>query len=360
VVRADPGQIEQVLMNLVVNARDAMPEGGKLTIETSNAEIDDEYAANHVGIQPGPYVRLTVSDTGFGMDERTQARVFEPFFTTKAKGKGTGLGLSTVYGIVKQSAGNVSVYSEPGLGTSFKIYLPRELSAKPVPIGEAKRSSKPRWGTETVLVVDDEEGMRRLAIRALTESGYTVLSAANGDEAIRVCEERDGEIHLLLTDVVMPNMSGRVLSQKISILRPAIKILYMSGYTDEAIVHHGVLDPGTRFLGKPFTAADLAQKVREILDNSAADGRTVGQAAEGIEDIVPDKRNIDPESLRSLPPGFLGKMLKAVAAARYDEILALIETIGVSSPDVAETFRRMANLFDYEGLREILDQKKDG
>ena len=279
---ADPGQIEQVLMNLVVNARDAMPEGGKLTIETSTVEIDEEYAARHVAVKPGPYVQLTVTDTGYGMDQQTKARLFEPFFTTKEKGKGTGLGLSTVYGIVTQSGGKIWVYSELGQGTTFKIYLPHELSAtKATPI---KPPTVPRrlTGTETILVVEDEEALCQVAKRALDAAGYTVLTARDGKEAILTCAEHVGDIQLLLTDVVMPGMSGRALVQEVLKTRPTLKILYMSGYTDDAIVHHGVLDTGTHFLAKPFTAADLTRKVREVLD-------------EGITNLA------DGESMRSIP-----------------------------------------------------------
>jgi two-component system, cell cycle sensor histidine kinase and response regulator CckA len=265
-IMVDPGQIEQVFMNLVVNARDAMPEGGKLTIETSNVEIDEEYALRHVAVTPGSYVQLAITDTGCGMDEQTRARLFEPFFTTKAKGKGTGLGLSTVYGIIKQSGGNIWVYSELGIGTTFKVYLPRDDSAtmlvttKPPPV--PRRST----GIETVLVVEDEEALRKVAERSLEGAGYRVLTASDGDEAMLTSARYPGDIHLLLTDVVMPRMSGRTLAQELAKARPAMKVLYMSGYTDDAIVHHGVLDAGTHFLAKPFTAADMTRKVREVLD----------------------------------------------------------------------------------------------
>jgi two-component system, cell cycle sensor histidine kinase and response regulator CckA len=254
-----------VLMNLVVNARDAMPDGGQLTIETANVEIDAEYAARHVAVSPGPFVQLTVTDTGCGMDAQTKARLFEPFFTTKAVGKGTGLGLSTVYGIVKQSGGNVWVYSELGRGTSFKIYLPRELA---VSATTAKPAAMPMQltGTETILVVEDEEGLRKVALRALTKVGYTVLSAVDGAAALQVAASYAGDIHLLVTDVIMPHKNGRELARILLQSRPALKVLYMSGYTDNAIVHHGVLDAGTHFLGKPFTAPDLTRKVRAVLD----------------------------------------------------------------------------------------------
>ena len=268
--RADPGQIEQVIMNLVVNARDAMPEGGKLTIETGNVEVDEEYAARHVAVRPGSYVQLVVTDTGCGMDAKTKARLFEPFFTTKEKGKGTGLGLSTAYGIVKQSGGDIWVYSEPGGGTTFKIYLPRDRSAAQVTATKPPTVPRQSTGTETILLVEDEEALRRVAERALAAAGYTVLTAAGGEAALQTSAQHAGEIHLLLTDVVMPQMSGKALAQQLCRARPPLKVLYMSGYTDDAIVHHGVLDPGTHFLGKPFTAADLTRKVREVLDSAIA------------------------------------------------------------------------------------------
>ena len=351
---ADPGQIEQVLMNLVVNARDAMPEGGKLTIETSNVEVDEDYTAAHVAMKPGSYVRLAVSDTGCGMDEQTQSRIFEPFFTTKERGKGTGLGLSTVYGIVKQSGGNIWVYSELGQGTTFKVYLPRDLSATAATT--LKPSTAPRLsrGTETVLVVEDEEALRKVALRTLGSAGYTVLTAGNGEEALLTSAKHVGDIHLLLTDVVMPRMSGRVLAQQLAAKRPTVKVLYMSGYTDDAIVNHGVLEAGTPFLAKPFTSTDLAQKVREVLDigvTELADGREAAakDLAEGREE-----QPLDKDALQALPPDVLGKLHGAVTAARYDEIVELIETIRLSEPSVATVLRRMADAFDYDGIRKFL------
>jgi two-component system, cell cycle sensor histidine kinase and response regulator CckA len=266
VVWADPGQIEQVLMNLIVNARDAMPAGGKLTLETSNVELDEDYAARHVAVKPGAYVQLVVTDTGCGMDATTKARLFEPFFTTKEQGKGTGLGLSTVYGIVKQSGGNIWVYSELGLGTTFKIYLPRlESAVAAAPMIKAAMTCT--VGTETILVVEDEEAIREIAKRILYLAGYTVLAAANADDALLICKAHQGKIHLLLTDVVMPQMGGRMLAERLTLACPGIKVLYMSGYTDDAIAHHGTLDAKTHFIAKPFSAAELTKKVREVLDS---------------------------------------------------------------------------------------------
>jgi two-component system cell cycle sensor histidine kinase/response regulator CckA len=266
VALADPGQMEQVLMNLVLNARDAMPRGGKLTIETSNAELDEEYAAQHLGVKPGPYVMLAVTDTGCGMGPKILERVFEPFFTTKEKGKGTGLGLPMVYGIVKQSEGQISVHSEPGKGASFKIYLPRDLSARAREPTRTAPVSTRTAGTETILVVEDEEALLRVAKRGLGQAGYTVLTAGDGEEALRIAAAHPGTIHLLATDVIMPRMGGNALATELSKSRPGLKILYMSGYTDDAILHHGVLEPGTHFLAKPITSVDLVRKVREVLD----------------------------------------------------------------------------------------------
>ncbi|HYQ04807.1 MAG TPA: PAS domain S-box protein [Polyangiaceae bacterium] len=262
-VLADRNNVEQVIMNLVVNARDAMPIGGKLTIETGNVHLDAEYARVHPGATPGPHVMLAVSDTGVGMDRATQARIFEPFFTTKAVGKGTGLGLSTVFGIAQQSGGSVWVYSEPGKGTTFKVYFPvvdAELEAGMPVLTPATR------GTETILLVEDQEQVRAVAHAILKRSGYRVIVARHAAEALLLCDAHVEPIHLLLTDVVMPNMSGAELAKRAVLVRPAMKVLYMSGYTDDSVVRHGILESEMAFLQKPFTPETLTRKVREVLN----------------------------------------------------------------------------------------------
>ncbi len=264
-VKADVGQIEQVVMNLVVNAKDAMPSGGKLTVETLDVELDESYARRHVDVKPGPYVMISVSDTGAGMTPEVRERIFEPFFTTKEVGKGTGLGLSTVYGIVKQSKGHIWVYSIQGKGTTFKIYLPRVDE----PLEELRKGvfkeELPR-GNETILIVEDEEEVRKLAGKILGRQGYRILETFNGEDALVACERSGSPIHLMLADVVMPGMSGSELAKLLKPLYPEIKILYMSGYTDDAIVRHGVLEKGVNYIQKPFTMEGLARKVREVLD----------------------------------------------------------------------------------------------
>ncbi|HVP77376.1 MAG TPA: PAS domain S-box protein [Thermodesulfobacteriota bacterium] len=264
-VKIDPGQIEQVVMNLAVNARDAMPSGGKLTIETANVELDEHYARNHIDVEPGRYVMLSVSDTGVGITPEVRDRIFEPFFTTKEKGKGTGLGLSTVYGIVKQSGGNIWVYSEPGHGTTFKIYLPRVDEPLEELREKIMREELPH-GSETILVVEDEEKVRALTVEILGRQGYRVLDASQGDDALAISEKHKGPIHLFLVDVVMPGISGTELAKHLMSLHPETRILYMSGYTDNVIVHHGVLEKGLNYIQKPFRIDELTRKVREVLD----------------------------------------------------------------------------------------------
>jgi signal transduction histidine kinase len=264
-VKADPGQIEQVIVNLCVNARDAMPHGGKLILETANVDLDDMYAAARPDARPGPHVMLAVSDTGHGMDAETLSHMFEPFFTTKGLGQGTGLGLATVYGIVRQVGGQVMVYSEPRQGTSFKVYLPRqdEVGAEapaPEPVGPAPT------GSETVLLVEDETALRVLIHEVLTGAGYRILQAAAADEALAAAGAHPGHIDLVLTDVILPAMSGRQMADALRAVRPRTRVLFMSGYTDDAISHHGILEPGTHFMEKPFTADTLLRKVREVLD----------------------------------------------------------------------------------------------
>jgi PAS domain S-box-containing protein len=268
-VKADPGQIEQVILNLAVNARDAMPQGGRLTIETANVTLDESYARLHAPVQPGDYTMLVITDTGIGMDTETQSRIFEPFFTTKGT-KGTGLGLSTVYGIVKQSGGYIWVYSEPGRGTSFKVYMPHvtaeEVAAVEKPAAPAVVPLE--TARETILVVEDEVNLRRLTRQFLENQGYTVLEAADGAEAVQICVAHQGIIHLLLTDVIMPGMNGRELAHRVSEIRPNMKVLYMSGYTENAIGHNGTLDAGITLLQKPFTLHALKAKVREVIDKT--------------------------------------------------------------------------------------------
>jgi PAS domain S-box-containing protein len=262
-VKADPSQVEQVIMNLAVNARDAMRDGGQLTIEVRNVELDESYARSHASVEPGLYVMLAVTDNGHGMDAETQAKIFEPFFTTKGPGRGTGLGLSTVYGIVKQSGGHIWLYSEVGRGTSFKIYLPRVEGEVVTATPLTPRSTR---GRETVLLVEDDEQVRALARETLQLGGYRVLEAASPDAALTLARLHTGAVDLLLSDVVMPGMNGRALADRVLVLRPGLKVLFMSGYPSSAIVHHGVLEPGAWFLQKPFTPGSLARKVREVLD----------------------------------------------------------------------------------------------
>jgi CheY-like chemotaxis protein len=270
-IKADPGQMEQVIMNLVVNARDAMPNGGRLTVETANVDLDVAYASDHATVKPGRYVMLAVSDTGMGMSPETVAHIFEPFYTTKESGSGTGLGLSTVYGIVKQSGGYIWVYSEVGRGSSFKVYLPRvEQAAETLPA--VKPASGDQRGSETILLVEDQPQVRELARMALSEKGYMVLVTSSPEDAEKVCARNDAEIHLLLTDLIMPGMTGRELAKRLTVRRPRMRVLYMSGYTFGIVAQGGantaMLEDGVAFLQKPFTPSALCEKVREVLDRS--------------------------------------------------------------------------------------------
>jgi PAS domain S-box-containing protein len=265
-VKVDATQMEQVIINIAVNARDAMPEGGHLIIETANVVIDENYVAGHLGMQPGDYILLAISDTGCGMSPDIKAHIFEPFFTTKPIGKGTGLGLATVFGIIKQNGGDIWVYSEEGLGTTFKIYLPSARELKPAPVNPALAEDM-LSGSETVLLVEDDLAVRQVIRWALTQKGYTLLEAQDGAAALNLVANQPGPIHLLLTDVIMPAMSGKELARQVVQIRPDIKVLFMSGYTNESIAHHGVLDPNIAFLQKPFTPISLARKVRAVLDS---------------------------------------------------------------------------------------------
>jgi CheY-like chemotaxis protein len=264
-IMADPGQVEQVIVNLVVNARDAMPKGGQLTIEVRNVELDETYARQHSDARPGAYVLLAVSDTGCGMDDATIARVFEPFFTTKGEA-GTGLGLATVYGIVKQSNGHAAVYSEVARGTTFKVYWP-QMQERPIALRKSHVSLNvlPR-GQEMILLVEDEDAVRVLVRHVLTSCGYLVLDARDGVDAVRVAEQHQSRIDLLVTDVVMPRMGGREVAERVAITHPGIRVLFLSGYTDDAVVRHGILEAEVAFLQKPFSPASLTAKVREVLD----------------------------------------------------------------------------------------------
>lgn len=269
-VEADPGQIEQVLVNLAVNARDAMPDGGRLLIEVENAELDEEYAYMHPDTEPGAYVRLKVSDTGTGMDKETIQRAFEPFFTTKGKGEGTGLGLATVYGIVTGAGGRIDIYSEPGMGTTVKVHLPARSAVPGASKGQARE--RPAGRGEVILVVEDEPGVRRMAERILTKGGYSVLGTGGGEEALEVCRKADPPIHLLLTDVIMPGMLGTELVERIKVLRPELGVIFMSGYSHEVLAPEALAEQnGTAFIEKPFNAAELLRAVRDLLEAGAGE-----------------------------------------------------------------------------------------
>jgi CheY-like chemotaxis protein len=267
-IKTDPGQLEQIIMNLAINARDAMPQGGRLTIETANVRLSEIFTRRHPDLKPGAYVRLIVSDTGIGMDQMIMSHLFEPFFTTKEAGKGTGLGLATVHGIVKQNNGHITVHSEPGRGSSFKLYFPQ---VKESILVEETNEGRPRkyQGTETLLIVEDEAIVRELAHRILSQRGYHVIAAGNGQEALQICRNYDEPIDLMITDVVMPGMSGRDLAEQAAPIRPDMKILFISGYPNDIIAEHGILSDGISFLQKPFSPDSLTAKVQGILDRPA-------------------------------------------------------------------------------------------
>jgi len=273
-VNIDPGQLRQIIMNLAMNGRDAMPQGGRLTIETSNILLDSKHVNHHIDILPGSYVQLSVSDTGTGLSAETKQHLFEPFYTTKEVGHGTGLGLATVYGIIKQSCGNIEVYSEEGIGTTFKIYLP-QFRGKIEPVKSQSKLLKLLRGKETILLVEDEEMVRNLTTEILELSGYTVISVQNGIEALKICDSGDNKFDLLMTDVVMPQMGGRELSEKLSARFPNLSILLTSGYTDDAVVRHGVIESTSNFIQKPFSPDSLTIKIREILDKAGEDRKSV-------------------------------------------------------------------------------------
>jgi len=344
-VYVDPGQFEQVIMNLVVNARDAMPRGGNLTIETVNLILHEQDAAEHHGIAPGPYVMIAVTDTGVGIDKETISRIFDPFFTTKAEGKGTGLGLSTVYGILQQSGGHISVDSEPGTGTTFKVYLPR-TDRRSSPAASDQLSDTSYRGDETVLLVEDEEQVRAVARAILRQRGYNVLEAQNGGEAFLISERFDATIHLLLTDVVMPRMSGRELAERLRASRPEMKVLYVSGYTTDTTVLHGMLEAGVAFLQKPITPDVLASKVRDVLDGvkrNSVSLRFWSMSGKPANSGTPDKRECAPlpplaaAALEPVPPA---SPLEAVAEhgrAELDDAddkAAVLQALLESAPDL--------------------------
>jgi two-component system cell cycle sensor histidine kinase/response regulator CckA len=354
-VMADPGHLDQVLMNLAVNARDAMPEGGKLTVETKNVELDAVYGHRHSGMQPGPYVLLAVSDTGCGMDAETQSHIFEPFFTTKEPDRGTGLGLATVYGIVQQCGGHIEVESEPGRGATFRIYLPR-IEGPVQPERKASEWGGLSLGSETILLVEDEPLLKGLLEQALRMHGYTVLEAMRGDEALRLCEQHAGAIDLLLTDVVMPGMNGRELAQRIVALRPEIKVLLMSGYMDDAVVRHGVSDGSIALLRKPFTPGALAGKVREVLGSSAAGNSgflvspALGDRSVKLKALIVD----DSEMIRSL----LKQLLPLTGLAEFQLIEARDgvegwEILSENTMDLVFVDREMPGMNGIDFIRKV-------
>jgi PAS domain S-box-containing protein len=360
-VEADPGQVEQVIMNLAVNARDAMPNGGQLTLETADVVLDRAYAREHVEVTPGSYVMLAVSDTGVGMSEEVKAHAFEPFFTTKGKDKGTGLGLAVVYGIVKQSEGHIAIESELGIGTTVKVYLPRLERAVEAATHEPTAQPLVR-GTETILVVEDEKAVLALACRTLRKCGYTVLEAGDPEEALHRSGEHAGPIHLLLTDMVMPSMSGRELAERLLPLRPEMAVLYTSGYTDDAIVQHGVLGSGVPFLHKPFTPPVLARRVRELLDTVSAhvppveseagfDPQQADEAPEGYADEVP----LPHDAVSGLSGELVAAMQQATLSADIERLYELIGQVETHDARVAAELRGLAGNYAYDALLDLFD-----
>jgi len=350
--KADRGQLEQVIMNLAVNARDAMPGGGRLTVETANVEVDAAFVERHLGSKPGPHVRLTVTDSGSGMDQTTLVRMFEPFFTTKPAGKGTGLGLATVYGIVKQSGGGIWVDSVVGQGTTFTIHLPRTEDADE----EEPRLPKvapATSGNETVLIVEDEEAVRNVARRILVAAGYQVQVAADGAAALQICAQLPRPVDLLLTDVVMPGMSGRQLVDHLAPQVPQLKVVYMSGYTDNAIVHQGVLDPGTHFIAKPFTREELLARVREALAGGVAPASPIAPSPAMAP--VRDQAEVAGQDITALPELLRLSLRNAAIAARCDDLLGLVETVATGHPAIAAELRRRIDGYDYAGILQMLE-----
>jgi two-component system, cell cycle sensor histidine kinase and response regulator CckA len=348
VARAAPGQIELVLMNLVVNARDAMPAGGELHIETANAVIDAGSPLVGQGIAPGDYVKLFVADTGIGMDAQTRGRIFEPFFTTKGIGKGTGLGLLMAHGIIKQSGGGITVESEPGRGTLFELYLPRDADARVTPSPQTLPFPRETRGNETILVVEDDEALRSAAKRSLAEEGYTVLEAEDGQDALAVAKRHQGAIHLLLADLIMPRMGGRALAVELLRARSQLKVLYVSGYCDEVDLSPDLPAQGAHLLAKPFAGSELTRKVREVLDGRGGGSAT---AAPGAEGAVSDQGE---PLLEGLPAAAVDRLREAVQSARYDEMVEVVESIRATHAQTAAKLAGMIERFEYDGLWRLM------
>ena len=354
VVFADPGQVEQVIMNLAANARDAMPDGGRLTVTTENVEVPPGAVRASEDAPPGVYVRLSVTDTGCGMNESVRARIFEPFFTTKEKGKGTGLGLATVYGIVKQSEGHLEVSSTVGSGSTFQLYLKRlEGTLASQPMSPAEEELPPRGGQETILVVEDSEQVRNLAARTLRSVGYDVIVAPDGRAALRQCETLPGPIHLVVSDVVMPVMGGEELAERLAIIRPTTKILFMSGYTGTSFRRQPLLDPQTNFLEKPFVMDDLLRKVRHLLDLGSPSGTGANERADdAARGARAEEEAVELHS--AIPPDEWEELRKAATSARYDDLVGIVDRLGTAWPRVAQELRSLIDGFEYDRLLQLL------